>query len=60
MPDKLFKTTIVIWTDFDPADFEIDTLAREAMNGDAYCSQQTTDPITDKEQFPKTEFFDVP
>jgi hypothetical protein len=35
----LHKSTIVIWTDYDPSDSEISALAREAENGDAYCSR---------------------
>lgn len=58
MPDKLYKTTVVIWTDYDPAHCEIDDLAREAMRGDAFCSSQDTSIVTDRAQFPNTEFFD--
>ena len=57
LPNKMYKTTIVIWTDYDPASMELDDLAREAMRGDAYCSQQHVDEITDKSQFPDTDFF---
>jgi len=58
-PSKLYKTTIVIWTDDHPElnRLEIDDLARDAICGDAYCSLQTTEEVTDKEQFPDTDFF---
>lgn len=61
LPDKLFKTTIVIWSEYDPNsnEMEIDDLAREAMQGDAYCSSQKTecvDPRTDYD-WDGTDFF---
>ena len=59
-PKELYKTTIIIWSDFNPANFAIDELAREAISGDAYCSEQNTEYVTDAGQFPKTEFFDSP
>jgi len=56
-PDKLWKTTIEIWTDFDPNFLEIDDLTREAMSGDAFCNGQVTVEITDPALFPNTDFF---
>jgi hypothetical protein len=35
----LFKTTIVIWSKYDGTKTELDSLAREATSGDAYCSR---------------------
>lgn len=59
MPD-MYKTTIVIWTDYDPSEVELADLAREATHGDAYCSLQRTeavaDPLTDPNP-PSAEFF---
>jgi len=60
MAKQLWRTTAVIWTDFDPSALELDDLAREAMTGDGYCSEQNTELVTDKAQFPETEFFDCP
>lgn len=60
---KLWKTTIVIWSDKDPFNWEIDDLARDAMNGDSYCSRQRTVLVEDAEADPDwqaTEFFDYP
>lgn len=59
----LFKTTIVIWPQFNPSDLDIDSLAQEAIDGDAYCSSKETlyvehpdsDPVWDG-----TSFFDEP
>jgi len=39
---RLYKTVITIFTDYDPANVEIEDLAREATSGDAYCSGQET------------------
>ena len=59
----LYKTTIAIWTDYDPAGYEIDNLAREAMVGDAYCSLQECVKVDDPESDPhppNMEFFGDP
>jgi len=60
---RLYKTTVVIWTDYDPnedPEAELEDLAREATNGDAYCSKQITvlveDPAADPDP-PSVEFF---
>jgi hypothetical protein len=60
---KLFKTTIVIWREYDPSelDLELSTLAQQAENGDAYCSSMTCALITEPEKdsnWDGTEFFD--
>lgn len=57
---KLWKTTIVIWSDFDPREVEIGNLAREAESGDSYCSKRVDDYIEQPEKDPdwdNTEFF---
>lgn len=59
LPDALYKTTIVIWTDWEPDYTEIDELAHAAVYGDAFCSETETEYVTDKNQFPNTEFFGV-
>ena len=56
----LFRTTIVIWTDFNPSEMELDDLAREAISGDAFCSLQEVAEIDNPNEFPATEFFDAP
>ena len=60
---KLYKTTIVIWSEDDPTNLmEIDALAQDAMNGESYCSKQETvrveDPISDPD-WDGTEFFNT-
>ena len=62
---KLFKTTIVIWSEFNPNEegLEIDALAHDAMEGESYCSKSETDLIENPEQdkdWDGTEFFGEP
>ena len=38
---KLWKTTIIIWSDQHPGDKELTDMAHAATSGDAYCSKQT-------------------
>ena len=58
---KLFKTTIVIWSKEDPSHkYEMVDLAREATDGAMYCSNMIAIPIEHPEQDPDwdgTEFF---
>lgn len=43
MSRKIFKTTIVILSEYDPTcQVEIDDLARDAMVGESYCCSQNT------------------
>lgn len=61
MAKKLYKTTIVIWTDHNPQNVEINDLAQNAVDGDAYCSKKETAFIEDAESdidWDGTEFFD--
>ncbi len=56
----LWKSTIIIWSDFDPRTVELEDLAREATNGDAYCSSQKAkliDHPADDMDWDGTEFF---
>lgn len=59
----LYKTTIVIWTNYDPHDLELDELVRDAVVGESYCSCSDTivvhDPMSDHD-WDGTEFFTVP
>lgn len=57
----LFKTTIVIWSDFDPRGLELDELARDAVSGDSYCSRQSCERVEDvagDKDWDGSEFFD--
>lgn len=59
LPHGLYKTTIVIWSEYDPQDVELEDLARDATSGEAFCDKQKTVFITDQGKFPDTEFFGV-
>lgn len=59
-PKKLYKTTIVIWSTFDPMKCELSDLAREAEVGDAYCSRMEAEHkenFRDDPDWDDTEFF---
>lgn len=60
----MYKTTIVIWSEYNPEESELELvdLAAEATNGDMYCSVMETEyiPNRDLEEDPDwdgTEFF---
>jgi hypothetical protein len=58
----LWKTTIVIWSDFDPQHLALSDLARDAEDGESYCSYQDTTLIQDPQgdsHWDGTEFFNV-
>ncbi len=60
---RLYKTTIVIWSEFDPNKHELSVLAREAESGGAYCSRFCAEVVKNAEKDPDwdgTEFFDDP
>ena len=61
---NLFKTTIVIWTDYDPGDSQeisLGRLGQEADSGGAYCSHVRTEFVSDPTDDPEwddSEFLD--
>jgi hypothetical protein len=58
----LFKTTIVIWTEYDPSGLELTELASQAESGDGYCSRMTSALVARPEKDPawdRTRFFDL-
>ena len=58
----MFKTTIVIWSEFDPSDMELTDLGWEASSGDAYASVFKIESIDKPEADPDwdgTEFFGI-
>lgn len=60
---NLYKTTIVIWSEYDGSEVDLEDLAREAVQGDAYCSKQISELIAEAESdvdWDGTEFFDQP
>lgn len=58
----LYKTTLVIWSDYDPHHLEIDQIASHAIDGDFYYSKRATvivnDPRQDKD-WDQNDFFYV-
>lgn len=56
-PEKLYRTTIVVWTDYPPNDMELADLAREATIGDALCDYRVTEVVTDAGSFPDDDGF---
>lgn len=58
-PSKLYKTTIVIWSEYVTDSVEIEDLARDATSGEAFCSGQDCEEVTDPSAFPDTEFFNT-
>ena len=59
----LWKTTLVLWTDYNPKGVSILELAGEATEGSAYCSTDTAELVEDPEADPDwdgTEFFSGP
>lgn len=57
---QLYKTTIVIWSEYSTKDVELSNLVEEAEQGDAYCSSEKCVLIANPETDPdwdETEFF---
>lgn len=47
----LFKSTIIIWTDYNPVCTELEDLVRDAMSGDGYLQEQSYE-IVDNQDAP--------
>lgn len=57
----LYKTTIVIWSEYNGTNVELSTLASQVENGDAYCSVYRSSLIENPSNDPdwdNCEFFD--
>ena len=60
---KLYKTTIVIWSEYNTGGIGLETLAREASSGDAICSKKKCVRVEDPEKdndYECGEFFQDP
>lgn len=58
---KLYKTIIVIWSEYPTDGIELEDLAREATSGDAYCVSSECTAVEDVATDPHwdgTEFFE--
>jgi len=61
-PRKLWKTTIVVWSEFDPQKLEMVNLIREATDGQAIITKQDAELVSDpysQEDGPPEEFFET-
>lgn len=61
-PPPLYKTTAIIWSEFSGEEVELEHLAREATDGEAYCSGYRSERVEKPESDPAwdgTEFFGV-
>jgi len=59
-PGPLFKTTVVIWSEYPGEDVELEHLARDAISGDAYCSRYRSERVLEPAGDPAwdgTDFF---
>jgi len=56
----LWKSTIVIWSAFDPSETDIEDLSREALAGDAHCSEHKVEFIDDLDSDPDWDGSDFP
>jgi hypothetical protein len=56
-PTKLFKTTVIIWTEADPRGWDMMDLGYAADRADGFCSSKQVEAVTDPSQFPETDFF---
>ena len=52
---KLYKTTIVIWADYDTSNQDLEIISREATSGDCYCDSMDTEIIMNEADWPDTE-----
>lgn len=48
----LWKSTIIIWSAYDPSEVDIEELAREALTESAHCSEHKIEFIDDLENDP--------
>lgn len=54
-----YKTTIVIYSEFDPTQVELSDLAREATDGEAICVSSQTEQVEDLIDQTARSFFEV-
>lgn len=60
MSRPLYKSVIVIWSEYDPSYTELEDLARDAVSGDSYCATSKSVRVENPEADPDwdgTEFF---
>jgi len=61
-PRKLWKTEVVIWSEFDPQKTPVSALAREGESGSAYIGKAHSELVSGWEEDPDAppqDFFEV-
>lgn len=53
----MWRTTVVVWSDFDPRDLEVSALVRDGESGESFISESHSELVRDRTQWPETEFF---
>jgi hypothetical protein len=59
--NPLYKTIVVIWTEYNPVHYKLDELGYDATDGEAYCSKRMAFKIEDPALDPDwddTKFFE--
>ena len=67
MPAKLWRTELVVWTDYDPEADEAPALVRRALEGGktpagsrrAFLADRTTEVVTDRSRHPSRDAWRV-
>lgn len=59
MNRKIWKRTIIIYTDYDPEDVDIEDLSRDAMAGNGCYTyyDEEVDDVTEEPELATSEFF---
>lgn len=50
---KLYKTTIVVWSDFHPGDMDMSDLVRDGESGESIVSESPTIEVTSVDAVPQ-------
>lgn len=53
----MWRTTVVVWSDFDPRHLEVSDLVRDGESGESFISESHSELVRDRTQWPETEFF---
>ena len=53
----MWRTTVVVWSDFDPRHLEVSELVRVGESGESFISDSHSELVRDRTQWPETDFF---
>lgn len=62
-PRRLWKTEIVVWTDYDPTKVPLERLVQEGISGQGYISKGHSELVADpyaQDDGPPEDFFGLP